>query len=129
MIGQLKRILSKKKNDNDGCDNFSFKDFDFYTPEDLEANEDEEFENKWHAMCHEIILNDDCPYKLLIKFVDSGGYYNIDYNVMPTRTRHVLLTHPNLINGLTNAGFGMLKNSNTGKIIGRLKNRRLVPNE
>ena len=68
-------------------------------------------------------MNDDCPYNLLIKFIDSDGNYKIDFNLIPTRTRHVLLRHPNLIRGLKPAGgFGLMKNPDTNNTIGKLNN-------
>jgi len=124
----VKMNIVSKSSDSQGDDNFIFKDFEFFSPEDLEESEDEIYDNKWNALCHEIIINKKCPFQILIKFVDSDGYYDVNV-LIHDETKKILMSHPTLINGLTNAGFGILKNPKTGNTVGRLTNGVLNPND
>ena len=121
----VKKNIIQKTLDVDGTEEFTYQDYLFYSPEDPMLEEDEKYDTKWDRIANGIAVDADCPFSLLIKFIDSGGYYEVNENVNKS-TKQIVINHPNLIKGLKPAGFGRYANPDTGVVVAKMQDGKLV---
>jgi len=121
-----KTILVRKFNTELKLDEYRYNNFSFYSPEDLQGESNEEYVTEWEKLLNDIASHAECPYHFLIQFVnsDSETYWRDSGSLV---LMDIALQQPNLKKRLNPAGFGRFTDPDTGEVIAKMQDGKLVP--
>jgi len=124
-----KTILDKKFNPELKLDEYRYNNFCFYTPENLQGKSNEEYVSDWYKLLVDIAKHPDCPIEFLAKFIkpcepsDNDEYLELSFSDLVIDTAY---QNPNLMKWLKPAGFGRYADPETGEIVAKMQDEKLV---
>ena len=120
-----KTLVDKKYNPELKLDEYRYNNFCFYTPEDLQGKSNEEYVSEWEKLLNEIASHVECPYHYLIRFFysDDETYWRDSNSVV---LRNTAIQNLNMTKGLKPAGFGRYADPDTGEVIAKMQDGKLV---
>ena len=124
-----KTILVRKFNTELKLDEYRYNNFSFYSPEDLQGESNEEYVSDWYKLLVDIAKHPDCPIEFLAKFIepfkpsDNDEYLELSFSDLVIDTAY---QNPNLMKWLKPAGFGRYGDPDTGAVIAKMQDGKLV---